>query len=132
MLCPKCRFGNFENDRYCRRCGSDLTATSTSLVRVHNHTPALLRHPQLPRFAAGVGVVAVGVGIELMRRGLLARMMPSPKTPGPPQPVINSLPALNGLRDVLFPQNDKRIPLPKNYELEETVVYIRRVIRRKN
>ncbi|HLZ81413.1 MAG TPA: hypothetical protein VKP04_07250 [Ktedonobacteraceae bacterium] len=132
MLCPKCRFENFENDQICRRCGLNLSAKSTSLVRVHNNTPALLRHPQLPRFAAGVGVVAVGVGIELMRRGLLARMMPSPKLPGPQQPVVNSLPALNGLRDVLFPQNDKKISLPKNYELEETVVYIRRVIRRKN
>ena len=128
MLCPKCRFGNLENDRYCRRCGSDLTLPSTSLVRVQNHTPALLRHPQLPRVAAGVGAVAVGVGIELMRRGLMARMMPSPK---PPKPVSNSLPALNRLRDVLFPQNDKRFKLPKNYEIEETVVYVRRTIRRK-
>jgi hypothetical protein len=129
MVCPKCQFGNFENDRHCRRCGSDLTAPSTSLVRVQNHTPTLLRHPQLPRFAAGVGAVAVGVGIELMRRGLMARLMPSQE---PSQSVINSLPALNRLRDGLFPQNDKRITLPKNYEIEETVVYIRRVIRRKN
>jgi hypothetical protein len=129
MLCPKCRFGNLATDLYCRRCGSDLTLPSTSLVQVQNHTPTLLRHSQLPRVAAGVGAVAVGVGIELVRRGLMARMMPVPK---PPQPVSNSLPALNRLRDVLFPQNDKRFKLPKNYEIEETVVYMRRVIRRKN
>jgi hypothetical protein len=83
----------------------------------------------IPRVAAGIGAVAVGVGIELVRRGLMARIMPAPK---PPQPVSNSLPALNRLRDVLFPQNDKRFKLPKNYEIEETVVYMRRVIRRKS
>jgi len=106
-----------------------LTLPSTSLVKVQNRTPTLLRHPQLPRVAAGIGAVAVGVGIELVRRGLIARIMSAPK---PPQPVSNSLPALNRLRDVLFPQNDKRFKLPKNYEIEETVVFMRRVIRRKS
>jgi hypothetical protein len=129
MLCPRCRFGNLEDDVYCRRCEADLTLPSTSLVTTQNSTPALLHHPQLPRFAAGVGAVAVGVGIELTRRILLARMMPTPK---PPRPVSNSLPALNRLRDVLFPPNDKRFKLPKKYEIEETVVYVHRVIRRKN
>jgi len=33
---------------------------------------------------------------------------------------------------VLFPQNEKNYKLPKNYEIEETVVYLKRVIRRKN
>jgi hypothetical protein len=128
MLCPKCRFGNKEDDLYCRRCGADLTAPSTSLMTIQDRTTTLLHHPQLPRFAAGVGAVAVGVGIELVRRGLLDRVMPPAK---PPRPVSNSLPTLNRLRDVLFPQNDKRFKLPKNYEIEETVVYMRRVIRRK-
>jgi len=128
MLCPKCRFGNEEGDSYCRRCGTDLTVPSTSLVTIQNRTPSLLQNPQLPRFAAGVGAVAVGVGIELVRRGLMARVMPPAK---PPRPVSNTLPTLNRLRDVLFPQNDKQFKLPKNYEIEETVVYMRRIIRRK-
>lgn len=128
MLCPKCRFANLEDDLYCRHCGSDVTQPSTSLVTTQNRAVTLLHHPQLPRFAAGVGAVAVGVGIELTRRALLARMMPSPQ---PPRPVSNTLPALNRLRDVLFPQNDKTFKLPKHYEIEETVIYMRRVIRRK-
>jgi hypothetical protein len=124
MLCPKCQFGNKEDDLYCRRCGADLTVPSTSLVPMQDRTLTLFHHPQLPRFAAGVGAVAFGVGIELVRRGLLARAMS-------PRSVSNTLPTLNRLRDVLFPQNDKRFKLPKNYEIEETVVYMRRVIRRK-
>ncbi len=124
MLCPKCQFGNKEDDLYCHRCGADLTVPSTSLVTMQDRTLTLLHHPQLPRFAAGVGAVAFGVGIELVRRGLLARVMS-------PRSVSNTLPTLNRLRDVLFPQNDKRFKLPKNYEIEETVVYMRRVIRRK-
>jgi hypothetical protein len=39
---------------------------------------------------------------------------------------------LQRLKDVLFPQNEKKYKLPKNYEIEETVVYMQRVIRRKD
>jgi len=98
-------------------------------VTTQSRVPTVLQNSQLPRLAAGVGAVAVGVGIELLRRGLLARIMPSPK---PRRPVSNNLPALNRLRDVLFPDNDKTFKVPKNYEIEETVVYMKRVIRRKN
>jgi hypothetical protein len=98
-------------------------------VTTQNRVPTVLHNPQLPRLAAGVGAVAVGVGIELLRRGLLARIMPPPK---PRRPVSNTLPALNRLRDVLFPENDKTFKAPKNYEIEETVIYMKRVIRRKN
>src|SRR2546428_13972509 len=106
MLCPKCRFGILEPDLYCRRCGSDLTLPSTSLVKVQNRTPTLLRHPQLPRVEAGIGAVAVGVGLALVRRGLMARIMPVPK---PPQPVSHSLPALHRLPDELLPPNAERL-----------------------
>jgi hypothetical protein len=34
------------------------------------------------------------------------------------------------MKDVLFPENEKKYQVPKNYEIEETVVYMRRVIRR--
>src|SRR5260370_17237574 len=92
MLCAKCCFGNEEGDSYCRRCGADLTVPSTSLVAIQNRTPSLLQNPQLPRFAAGVGAVAVGVGIELLRRGLIARVMPPRQ---PPQPISHTFPALH-------------------------------------
>jgi hypothetical protein len=76
-----------------------------------------------------VGAVAVGVGLELLRRSLVARATQPSRLP---QPVSNTLPTLNRLKDVLFPQNEKKYKLPKNYEIQETVVYMQRVIRRKD
>jgi hypothetical protein len=129
MLCPNCHADNSEDDLYCHLCQADLTTPSKSLVTVHNRLPTVLHNPQVPRVAAGVGAVAVGVGLELLRRSLLARTTQPPRLP---QPVSNTLPTLHRLREVLFPQNEKQYKLPKNYEIEETVVYMKRVIRRKN
>lgn len=129
MHCPNCHAENLEDELYCHHCGEDLTAPSRNLVAINERLPAVLHNPQLPRVAAGVGAVAVGVGLELLRRSLLARLTQPPRLP---QPVINTLPTLSRLRDVLFPQNEKKYKLPKNYEIEETVVYMKRVIRRKN
>ncbi len=127
MLCPNCHSRSSEDDQYCRQCGEDLTIPSTSLVlTTQNRLPAVMNNPQIPRLAASVGAVAVGVGIELLRRSLIARVTPPSKT------VSNALPVINRLKDVLFPQNEKKYKLPKNYEIEETVVYMRRIIRRKN
>jgi hypothetical protein len=72
--------------------------------------------------------VAVGVGIELLRRSLLARLSKPSRT------VESALPTLNSLKDILMPQKDKKpLKMPKGrYEVEETVVYMRRVIRRQN
>lgn len=124
MLCPTCHAGNREDDLYCRQCGADLIVPSTSLALANNRLPAVLQHPQLPRVAAGVGALAVGVGIELLRRSLLTRLAK------PSRAVANVLPLVNGLQDILMPQNSKKMKLPKNYEVHETVVYMRRVIRR--
>src|SRR5438132_3131750 len=111
MLCPQCHAGNVEDDLYCRHCGADLTISSTSLVTTnHSRLPTALQNPQIPRVAAGVGAIAVGVGLELLRRSLLERMMPTPK---PPRPLSNTLPLANRLRDVLFPQNEKKFKVPK-------------------
>jgi hypothetical protein len=127
MLCPTCHSRSSQDDLYCRQCGADLTIHSTSLVlTTQNRLPTVMNNPQIPRLAASVGAVAVGVGIELLRRSLIARVTPPSKT------VSNTLPVLNRLKDVLFPQNEKKYKLPKNYEIEETVVYMRRIIRRKN
>ena len=130
MLCPNCHAASSEDDLYCRQCGADLTESSMSLVPVtRGRLPAVLQHPQLPRVAASVGAVAVGVGLELLRRSLLARVTQPPQLP---RPVDSSLPLVKRMKDVLFPENEKKYKVPKNYEIEETVVYLKRVIRRKN
>jgi ribosomal protein L40E len=126
MLCPNCNAGCSPDDQYCRRCGTDLTVPSTSLVPAQSSLPAILQ-PQLPRLAAGVGAVAVGVGVELLRRSLLARMTRASRN-------SRLLPAspIDGLKDILRPEGDKPVKLPKGYEIHETVVYLRRVIRRED
>ena len=126
MLCPKCQAGCSEDDLYCRQCGTDLTIPSTSLVPIQRNLPVIGR--QLPRLAAGAGALAVGVGLELLRRSLLARITRSP------QPATEVLPTLGSLRDILKPENSKskEVKLPQGYEVHETVVYMRRVIRRQS
>jgi hypothetical protein len=128
MRCPNCQFECMEEDLYCRQCGADLEQPSMSVVPIQNRLPAVLQSPQLPRrVAAGVGALALGVGLELLRRSLLARLARSPRV------VEHALPAVGGLRDLLQPHNDEKpLKLPKGYEVHETVVYMRRVVRRVN
>ena len=126
MYCPNCRAEGVDDELYCRFCGAELMEHSTSLVPRNSYLPAVLQSPPLSRVMAGVGAVAVGVGLELLRRSLLARLE------RPPAPVANALPTLNGLKDLLMPQETKTktTKLSRGYEIEETVVYMRRVIRR--
>ncbi len=126
MVCPNCHCTCEEEELYCRYCGADLAVTSASIIPLQRQLPLLFSHSQLPRsVAASVGAVALGVGLELLRRSVLARLS------RPPQTVENALPILSGLKDILFPHNDKPLkPTRKSYEIEETVVYMRRVIRR--
>ncbi|SRR6266581_5352903 len=126
MLCPNCRAKCMADDVYCRHCGADLTLPSKGLVPAQRNLPAILHNPQLPRLAAGVGALAIGFGLELLRRSLLARLT------RPPRSATSYLPAstFDTLRDIFSPQGDKPVKLPKGYEIEETAVYFRRVIRR--
>ncbi len=126
MICPDCYEENLEEAATCRRCGKSLEKPSMSLVTVPGRLPAALYHPQLPRLAAGIGAVAVGVGLELLRRNLLTRAARSPRAMG------DTLPSIGRMRDALLPASGKTLKLPENYEIEETVVYMRRVIRRKS
>lgn len=129
MLCPNCSAAYTADDLYCRYCGADLTVPSTSLVPTQMNLPAVLQNAPLSRsVAASVGAVALGVGIELLRRSLLARLSK------PSRAVESTLPTLNSMKDILMPRNDKKpLKMPKGrYEVEETVVYMRRVIRRQN
>lgn len=125
MYCPNCRAEGLDDELYCRFCGAELVEHSTSLVPRNSYLPAVLQGPQMSRVVAGVGAVAVGVGLELLRRSLLARLE------RPPAPVTNALPTLNGLKDILLPET-KTAKLPRGYEVEETVVYMRRIIRREH
>jgi hypothetical protein len=126
MYCPSCRTEAVQEDIYCRRCGADLVETSTSVVPVQSSLPALLYSSPLPRrVAAGVGALAIGVGIELLRRNVLARISPS-------RSMRSALPAGSSLKDVIFSRPDKTMSLPKGYEIHETVVYMTRVIRRQS
>src|SRR5258708_40285107 len=127
MLCPNCHAEYLADEEFCQRCGADLTL-SKSLVPAQASLPALLRNPQLPRLAAGVGALAVGFGLELLRRNLLARMI------RPSRSVTRHVPAptFDALRDIFSPQGNKSVKLPRGYEIHETTVYLRRVIRREN
>lgn len=129
MQCPKCHAENLQEEMYCYRCGADLAVSSTSLVPVNKHTPSVLHNAQLPRVAASVGAVALGVGIELLRRGLVARASK------PARVLASTQPTLDALEDMLFPRNKierdtRKMKRSKRFEVEETVVYVRRVIRR--
>lgn len=122
MKCPECQSKITREDIYCSQCGADLAVSSTGLVSAQKNLPALLYNLPVPRgVAASVGAVAAGFGLELLRRGLLARLAK------PSRSVDTALPTLTGLKDLLMPENKK---LPKGYEVHETVVMMRRVIRR--
>lgn len=126
MVCPNCHSVCEEEELSCRYCGTDLALASASIVPLQRHLPTLFSRSQLPRgVAASVGAVAVGVGLELLRRSVLAHLSRPPRT------VENALPLLNSLKGILLPQNDKPLKSTRKvYEIEETVVYMRRVIRR--
>ncbi len=126
MRCPECHAEyNVEEDMYCRHCGADLAVVSTSVVPTQASLPALLYNSPVPRsVAAGVGALALGVGIEILRRNMIARLQPVRSR--------SALPALSGVKDLLFPQNEKSLKLPRGYEIHETVVYMSRVIRRED
>ena len=122
MRCPGCHAEAVAEDISCRHCGADLVKTSTSIVPAQNSLPALFQSSPLPRrVAAGVGALALGVGIELIRRNVLSRRVSQPISP-----------AGTGLKDLIFSRPDKTVKLPKGYEIHETVVYMTRVIRRQN
>jgi len=128
MHCSHCHAEYVEDDLYCRQCGADVPVTSTSIATTHSRLPAVLQHPRLSRsVAASVGAVALGFGIELLRRGLLARL-----TQPAPSSLEQSLPLLSGVKELVFPSQKEKLSrrLKKGYEVEETVVYMRRVIRR--
>ena len=128
MLCPNCRAGCMTDDIYCHRCGTDLTLTTKSLVPTQTHVPTLFQNSQLPRVAASVGAIALGVGLELLRRRFIARI---PRIPRSASSYV-SVPMVDTIREIFTTQGNKSLKLPKGYEIHETAVYFKRVIRRES
>jgi hypothetical protein len=127
MLCPVCRTGCAADDIFCRHCGVDLSIPSKSLVPVETRVPAQLLPPQVPRLAVGVGAVAVGVGLELLRRGLLARLARPASTPAT---LLSALVPRRGSEPVR--SGRRRRKADKGYEVHETMIYMSRVIHRED
>ncbi len=126
MLCPDCRTHCQADDDFCRRCGSDLSLPSTSLVPVAANLPEITRqHSPLPRLAAGVGALAVGFGLELLRRNLIGRL----EKPLRSTSRALTSQALMGMRDGFGQPQTKTLKLPKGYAIEETAIYVHRVVR---
>ncbi len=126
MLCPNCSAGCMAGDIYCHSCGTDLTLSTKSLVPAQNHLPTLIQNSQLPRFAVSVGAIALGVGLELLRRRLLTKVTPLPQTASK----YISVPTVDTIREMFSKQENQQLKLPKGYEIHETAVYFKRVIRR--
>jgi hypothetical protein len=125
MNCPECHYQYEKDDTYCRHCGEELLHPSTSLVTTTPSRLPALPFAQLPRkVVASVGAVALGVGIELLRRSLLTRLASPARTA---RSIENTLPVLSGLKDIA--QANRTVKVPKGYVIDETIVYTRRVIR---
>lgn len=128
MRCYNCHVEIMGKEKYCRKCGTDLTALSKSLVASQAKLPALFYRSPVPRrVAAGVGALALGMGIELLRRSVL----PYLQLRWAKKPALPAI-TVDGLKDMLFSRSEKSVKLPKGYELHETVVYMSRVVRKKN
>jgi hypothetical protein len=128
MLCPECRANCSTDDVFCRRCGADLNIPSTRLVPVTSRLPAIVQHPQLPRLAAGVGALAVGFGLELLRRNLVARLEKPVRSAS--RALVPRPQTLLEMKSPFTQQQTRSIKLPKGYIIEETAIYMSRVIRR--
>ena len=126
MQCPNCHAEYVEEEMYCHQCGADLSVPATSIVPAQTRLPALLQQSLVPRrVAAGVGAVVLGVGLELLRRGLLARL-------ARPVAAESVVPIVQSIKDMLSPQDKKPTRPPKGYEVRETIVLVQRVTRRVN
>src|SRR5579862_462423 len=126
MRCPDCHAEVVAEDLFCRQCGAELAPSNNNiLVPSKSGLPAIISNARLPqRVAAGVGAMAVGLGLEILRRALLAYISQ------PSRKVASVAPGLDAIKDVIQPKKEKTTRVPKGYEVHETVVYMQRVIRR--
>ena len=124
MLCPVCGASHKAAESYCRRCGADVTIPTTTVVPVRPALPAVRERPSRMLAApvkAGAGIVALGVGYELLRWGLKLWL----RRPA------RALPTLSMLGNLLTPGSTEG-RLPRGYQVSETVIYMKRIIRPKD
>jgi hypothetical protein len=93
--------------------------------------PALPAVPERPSRTitpakAGAGIVALGVGYELLRWGLKLWLK---KPVGRSLPALTALPTLGNLLN-MHSGNQSSRHLPKGYQVTETVIYMQRIIRK--
>lgn len=125
MRCPNCRSEYSAEDVYCRSCGADVAVPSTDLVVTPANLPAVIANSPISRsVAAGVGALVLGVGLEFLRRSVLARLTQSASR------IDASLPLFSGVRETLLPQRRRWFQPVGDYHIDEIVVYRRRIIRR--
>lgn len=130
MLCPVCGASHGAAESYCRRCGADVTIPSTMMVPVKPALPALPERPSraISPAKAGAGIVALGVGYELLRWGLKLWLR---KPAGHSLPALTALPTLGNLLNLHSGTRPER-RLRKGYQVTETVIYMQRIIRAKD
>jgi hypothetical protein len=135
MLCPVCEASCGASESYCRRCGADVTIPSTMVVPVKPTLPAVPERPGRALIPApvktGAGIVALGLGYELVRLGLRLWL----KRPiGRSLSAISALPTLSNMLNLPGSGGKRRGAqrLPRGYQVSETVYYIHRVIRPKD
>ncbi|MBX5451265.1 hypothetical protein [Thermogemmatispora sp.] len=137
MVCPECHASCGPEDQRCPVCGAELVIpASRSLVSRPREAlaprrlqwPALLRGP-VQGVAAGVGALAVGVGLELLRRRLVTLLS---RPAGSTRRAALALPWLSDLKRLGPLATEKTPKLPRGYEIQETVIYVERVIRRRS
>lgn len=137
MVCPECHASCAPEDQRCPACGAELvipvsrslvTRPRPALAPRRRQWPALLRGP-VQGVAAGVGALAVGVGLELLRRRLTTLLV---RSAGAGHQAAQTLPLLSHLKPLGPVASGKAPKLPRGYEIQETVVYIERVIRRRS
>jgi hypothetical protein len=129
MVCPVCGASHRAAESYCRRCGADVTIPSTMVVPVKPALPAVPARASraLTPARAGAGILALGVGYELLRWGLKLWLK---KPVGNGLPALTTLPTLGNLLNLHSGERPQG-RLPKGYQVTETVIYMQRIIRSK-
>lgn len=124
MLCPVCGASCKAAESYCRRCGADVTIPSTTVVPAKPTLPAVPERASralVSSARAGAGIVALGVGYEVLRWGLKFWL----RRPARAMSTLSALPTLGNL---LNAHSGTEGRLRKGYQVTETMIYMKRVI----
>lgn len=124
MMCPVCGASSKAAESYCRRCGADVTIPSTMVVPARPMLPAVPERASRALASsakAGAGIVALGVGYEVLRWGLKFWLRRPARAMSP----FSALPTLGNL---LNAHSGTEGRLRKGHQMTETIIYMKRVI----